>query len=106
MTPRDRAQDLINGLHDRGLFERTKAVAAKHHVTVGELLSKRRFAQFSDARHEVCYVFVSELGFSYPRIGALLGLDPTSVIHAVRKHARLVGDETLSGPQRVNRPSP
>ena len=60
------------------------AVAAEHEVRPTEILGRRRFPRLAAARQEVCRRLVA-LGWSYAEVGRQLGLDHTTVIHAVRK---------------------
>lgn len=63
-----------------------EAVAAEYEVGPADIIGRRRIARISAARHEVCRRLVA-LGWPYHEVGRQLGLDHTSVIHAVRKGA-------------------
>lgn len=68
----------------RDLLGLVEAIARAHHVTMGELLGRRRYAHIIRARH-AAWVELRRMGWSFPAIAALWGVDHTSVIHAVRK---------------------
>jgi len=80
MTP-DEIQD---GLESRGLLELAGDVALSHHVTLDETTGRRRTAQIVRARHAT-WRAIRDLGFSYPEIGSLWGVDQASVRHGVLK---------------------
>lgn len=59
------------------------AVAAKHGLTVQEMLQRGRSKHLIEARFEAMYRMRVELKMSYLNIAAKLGRDHSSVIHAV-----------------------
>lgn len=64
--------------------------AAKHEISVKDMLSDARWRKFARARQEACYRMVMELGMSYPAIARRIGyMDHTSAISAAAKHAEL-----------------
>ncbi len=70
-----------------------REVCAKYGVSTVDLCSKRRPILLVTARHEACYRLRNETTWSYPRIGAFLGgRDHTTIIHAVREHAKRLRD--------------
>lgn len=67
-------------------------IAAKHGVTVAAIYGpsgeRRRVVP---ARQET-YAVLRERGWSYPKIGALLARDHTTVIYGVRAHKARAGN--------------
>lgn len=61
-------------------------VCDQHHITKLEIKSPRRNVNIVRARHEAVWRLKNETSLSYPQIGRLFGLDPTSVCYAVRRH--------------------
>ena len=64
-----------------------REVAQKHRLPVPYLLSTRRDHQVVVARHEAFFRLRTELAMSLPAIGRRFGMDHTSILHGVRKHA-------------------
>lgn len=68
-------------------------VAARHGVTVAEIIGPRRLKYIVHARQEAMYELRQRTSFSYPHIGQLLGeRDHATVIHGERKHKARMGD--------------
>jgi hypothetical protein len=64
-------------------------VAKKHGVSVDDIKGKSRKPYISNARFEAAYRLRREVGFSFNRIGIILGRrDHSTIIHAVRTHAK------------------
>lgn len=63
------------------------AVAYDFGITARRILSRDRTHLVMLARRTVCYV-LHKRGSSYPQIGRWLGIDHSSVIHAVREFER------------------
>ena len=82
MSERRPIQNLINGLHDRGLYPIAKEIAQQHSVTVEEILGTRRTSQFVKARHAIIKLLCVERGMSANFVGQILGLDHTTVLAA------------------------
>lgn len=72
MTPADDARAVL------------EQAAWRHHVSVGDILSKSRLREVVRARQEAAWEF-RQLNLSYPQIGAILGRDHSTVLLAVRK---------------------
>ena len=74
-------------------------VAKKHKLKAKDILGPSRFRVIVTARNEAFYrmrteILVSGLPMSYPAIGRRFGgMDHTSVLHGVRKHAESIGVE-------------
>jgi len=68
------------------------AVASEHDLRPEDIMGRRRFPRHAAARQEVCRRLVA-LGWSYAEVGLQLGLDHTTVIHAVRKGANQQKEE-------------
>lgn len=62
-------------------------VCAKHRVTKIDVMSRRRVARVTRARHEIMYRCRHETTHSLPSIGRYLKRDHTSVLHGIRRHA-------------------
>lgn len=61
-------------------------VAARHDVTLEDLVGHSRSHKFIVARHEACYL-LREANYSYPQIGRFLGnRNHTTIVHGVQKH--------------------
>jgi len=73
-------------LAQRGLLGAVEKVARRHHVTMGELLGRRRFKHIVAARHSAWRELRAK-GLSYPAIGELWGVDHTTVLAACQKPA-------------------
>lgn len=71
-------------LAQRGLLGAVEKVARRHHVTMGELLGRRRLAHVVRARH-TAWRELRRMGLSYPAIGELWGVDHTTVLAACTK---------------------
>ena len=65
-----------------------RGVAAALNVTTDSILSKRRDARISEARHAAMYLLYEMSGDSYPTIGEFLHRDHSTVIHGYNKVAR------------------
>lgn len=60
------------------------AVASATGIPASEILGRSHRWPVADARHVLAYA-LRERGWSYPRIGAALGRDHTTIMHAVDK---------------------
>ena len=69
-----------------------REVAAKHGLTVDDLIGQRRTNAVSHPRQEAMYRMRMETPLSLSAIGARLGQrDHTTVLHGVKAHARRNG---------------
>ena len=91
MSERPPIRNLLNALSDRGLMDIARAIAAKHHVTVEEMLSPQKGAPYSHAKQAICHLLVAERGMSTTFVGKVLGLDHSTVYTAVKRHAARMG---------------
>lgn len=66
--------------------EIVREVAAKHGVSVLEIIGRKRNAQAVAARWEVEWRLHYEFGFNMTHIGRMFGWDHTSVRHGVLRH--------------------
>lgn len=88
LSPDDKARcDQITSRHNRRVREVVGAVCAEVGLPVSAIYGKSRVRNIAMARRLVCYILRRE-GMSLPQIGAALGLDHTSVLHAVRMEAK------------------
>lgn len=68
-------------------------VAAKHGLTVGELLSRSRTRHIARPRQELMWRLYSTGRITAPRIGQLLGgYDHSTVLHGVREHQKRISE--------------
>lgn len=66
-----------------------ESVAAKHNVSVREILSPERTQRVVRARDEaIAEVVEARPHWSYPTVGRLFGRDHTTVIHSLQKLGR------------------
>lgn len=63
-------------------------VAAAHRMSSDEMLSPDRRRPYVRARWHLMAI-LHDRGWSYPKIGALLGMDHSSCIYGVRQHRKL-----------------
>lgn len=82
-TPVER---VIAALHKRELLGLAEKVARTHHVTVHELLGRKRSQAVRKARRALYQALVDE-GFSSVEVGDLLDRDHTTVLASLKKSA-------------------
>lgn len=75
--------DQITSRHKRRVREVVGAVCAEVGLPASAIYGKSRVRNVVMARRLVCYILRRD-GMSLPAIGAAIGLDHTSVLHAVR----------------------
>jgi chromosomal replication initiation ATPase DnaA len=75
----------IEELEQRDLLQGAQRIARSYRLSLAEMFSKSRTRPAPEAR-AAFYRELRELGWSYPRIGELVGKDHTSVLDAVRAH--------------------
>lgn len=61
-----------------------KQAARYYGVSPADVTGGRRFVELVQARHAVC-LMLRDRGWPYKKIGRLMGMDHTSVIHACTK---------------------
>jgi hypothetical protein len=66
-----------------------KQVALRYGHTVDDLIGPYRNVSIVAARCEAYYRIRTETTLSYPAIGAVMDRDHTTIMHGVRKHAKL-----------------
>lgn len=77
-------EDILATLEERGLLELARAIAARHHLTLEEVLSPSRVTPAPEARAAL-WTELSYLGWSYNRIAQLVGCHHTTIMAAVRQ---------------------
>lgn len=77
--------DVKKTLAEHGLLEFVEAECRRRNVPVDWVLGRERYADVVRARHEVWYAVRQTLGFSYPHIGRIFGVDHSTVLHACRR---------------------
>lgn len=66
-----------------------ESVAARHGLTVGDIMGRSRRQKIVTARHEaIAEVVEARPHWSYPTVGQLFGLDHTSILHALQKQGK------------------
>ena len=65
-------------------------VATKHHLMIEDLTGHSRRSHIVKARHTAMYEIRKQCELSLGSIGDLFNKDHTTVLHAIRKRARLV----------------
>ena len=88
------AAAIIRDLETRDLLGVAKEIARKHHVTLEELLGRRRRGPEASARHELWHRLYEAIP-SLPKLGEIFGRDHTTVMAAVHKHDQSVDVEGL-----------
>src|SRR5689334_25167014 len=83
------AAAIIRDLETRDLLGVAKEIARKHHVTLEELLGRRRRGPEASARHELWHRLYEAIP-SLPKLGEIFGRDHTTVMAAVHKHDQTV----------------
>lgn len=76
--------------HTKSWRSIVREVASVHGMGIEDLLSRQRTRPVVRARWEAM-VALRSTGRSYPQIGALFGLDHTTVMYGCKEHARLSG---------------
>lgn len=79
----------------RSLLRQT---ARDHHVSAADLKGPTRRRVIVHARQDFCYRAYSQTAQTYPAIGRFINRDHTTVLHAVRAHAKRNG---LPMPERA-----
>lgn len=80
-----------------------REVSSSSLIHVRDILGKSRSKPIVAARQETCYRMVTELNMSYPAVGRRMGLDHSTVLHSVRKHAEKTGLYTPRGRDKSNK---
>lgn len=74
-----------------------REVADKYKFSVSDIMVPSRRLKNVAARHEAFYRMREELKLSFPKIAAFFGMDHTSILHGVSKHAEKVKKEKSNG---------
>jgi hypothetical protein len=78
-------RDVHEELQERGLLELVERTAETHACTVAELLGRARYRRIATARHALWAELYDGSRYSYPQLGALFRVDPSSVRKGVMK---------------------
>jgi len=66
-----------------------KEIAIKHEMTAKDITGQSRKWKYARARQEAAYEIKKRLNLSLPMVGLILGKrDHTTILHAVRQHAK------------------
>ena len=76
---------LVDRLRERDLYDQAAAIAACWHLTVRDMFESG--TQPAPFARVAFYRYLRDLGWSYPRIGDLVGRNHTTVIAACRDEA-------------------
>src|SRR5690349_5930608 len=79
------AAAIIRDLETRDLLGVAKEIARNHHVTLEELLGRRRRGPEASARHELWHRLYEQIP-SLPKLGEIFGRDHTTIMAGVHKH--------------------
>lgn len=70
-----------------------RQVAARHRMSVAEIMGVSRLAPIATARIEAYALIQASGRFSYPRIGEFFNRDHTTILHGVKKYRALAQQE-------------
>lgn len=76
VSPRDRLLDIVS------------TVAAKHDVSLSEVMGRSRLQRFIFARQDAYWALRHEAGLSFPQIGRFFGRDHTTIIYGISAHEK------------------
>ena len=76
---------ILEALSQRDLLELAQVIARKFHIDVREMWARSKTKPGPAARAEFYAHLVDVLGWSYPRIGELVGRDHSTIMYAVKK---------------------
>jgi chromosomal replication initiation ATPase DnaA len=76
--------DIRKTLSARGFLGLAQTIAEEQHVELDSMLAPGRMSDAVRARHEL-WRAIRELGFSYPAIAKIFGVDHTTVMHGVEQ---------------------
>lgn len=80
-------------LRAAGLWHVVEYVAARHAVTIEELLGEQRTTRIADARRDLYVVLAHTIALSYKEIGRLLGRCHSTVMAAMHAHEERMARE-------------
>lgn len=80
--------DRIHAFSLAGLADVLDEVCRKHRLIPAQVLSRRRFAPFVRARHELGWRLVVERGLSTTQAGRLLDRDHSSIVQGMATHEK------------------
>lgn len=83
VSPEQQIASVVESLRRLGLHDLVEIIASEYAVSVDDIASRSRRKSISAARH-VCWRAIKEVhGKSSPEIGAIWGVDHTSVLHGI-----------------------
>ena len=86
-TPRE-VFEVVKKMHDRDLHRTMLAICKKYNVTLEAVVSGKRSVRIVEAR-DACVTYLYDVSrFSTTEIGDLFSMHHTSIIDAMRRHAR------------------
>lgn len=79
-----------------------KEIAIKHEMTAKDITGQSRKWKYTRARQEAAYEIKKRLNLSLPMVGLILGKrDHTTILHAVRQHAKRNNLPLLTVPKEI-----
>jgi len=79
-----------------------KEIAIKHEMTAKDITGQSRKWKYTKARQEAAYEIKKRLNLSLPMVGIILGRrDHTTILHAVRQHAKRYNLPLLTVPKQI-----
>lgn len=91
---------IFDRLERKGLLQLAVRMAFLYRITSEALVGRAKSRTTVAARQHLCALIRWSTALSFPEIGALLDLDHTTVIHAVRVHEARINAE-MAEPQAV-----
>ncbi len=76
---------VLENLSSRDLLELAVTIARKFHIDVREMFARTKTKPGPEARAAFYAHLIHVLGWSYPRIGELVGRDHSTIQYAVKK---------------------
>ena len=85
-------ETVMDGLRRRGLFELVEYICQRRGVTPDDLCGRIRSQSVARARHELWWAIraLPDHHYSYPELGRLFRRDPTTILHGVAAHQRIL----------------
>lgn len=88
-----RVSTLRDRLREIGAERLGERVAREHGTTLNEILGGTRLRRVAHARQHLAALLRWSTGLSFPEIGRAMGLDHSTVMHAVGEHEARINEE-------------
>lgn len=89
MTQHRDPSDIEEDLKARGLWDLVEEVAKSRYLLTDELLGRGRLAAICLARFELWSKLRERTGWGTPQLGLMLGVDHSTILAGVKRHAKL-----------------